>query len=219
MSLLYYSRIRFITQLLPLLLASPTTAHLISVFGPGRDEKLYPEDLSLRDPTKYGFMSSGSHAAYFKTFFFEHLAAEHPGKLSLSHYFPGLVLGPHFFDDHLPKWLQFFSQYVLKPLDRLGLVTVRPEECGQRVVFLASGRYPAKVEKGPGATTSADGLAVAVSSDGVVGGGAYRSNWNNEDLPTKKHYKKIREDGMAKKSYEHTLEVFKEIDAGRVFKG
>ena len=43
MSLLYYSRMRFVTRLLPLTLASSlaTGAHIVSVFGPGRDDRIF----------------------------------------------------------------------------------------------------------------------------------------------------------------------------------
>jgi hypothetical protein len=102
LSLLYYSRTRFITLLLPLLLASPLSGRVVSVFGPGRDTKLVLDDLSLRNPHNFGFGNLGSHAAYMTTFFFEKLAASHLGKLSLSHYFPMLVMTPAFKSDGVP---------------------------------------------------------------------------------------------------------------------
>jgi hypothetical protein len=111
--LLYYSRARFTTLLLPLL-QSFLPAHVISVFGPGRDESSFPEDLSLRDPKKYGFMSSGWHAAYLKTFYFEYLAAKYPGKLALCHYFPGLIIGEGFSDAGLPWWFRAYSSMELR---------------------------------------------------------------------------------------------------------
>jgi hypothetical protein len=62
------------------------------------------------------------------------------------------------------------------------------------VLFLASSRFPprstAEVPKSEG------GGEIAVSSDGVVGGGAYRSNWDAEVIPMKKTYKKLREEGI-----------------------
>lgn len=39
---------------------------MISVFGPQRDEKLFLDDISLRDPQHYGFGPMGSHASYMK---------------------------------------------------------------------------------------------------------------------------------------------------------
>lgn len=69
LSLLYYSRMRFITQLLPLLLASPLPGRVVSVFGPGRDTKLILDALFLRRPKNFNFTTLGSHAAYMTAFF------------------------------------------------------------------------------------------------------------------------------------------------------
>jgi len=215
MSLLYYSRMRFVTQLLPLLLASSLPAHIVSVFGPQRDEKLFTNDISLRDSKNYGFMNMGSHVAYLTTFFMEDLAAKHPGKLSLIHYFPGLVVTEAFQDERLPKWFKYTWRFALAPFS--WLFSVPQAECGERVLFLASSRFPprstAEVPKSKG------GGEIAVSSDGIVGGGAYRSNWNGEIIPTKKTYKKLREEGMSERCWTHTMQAFKDIEAGKVFTG
>jgi hypothetical protein len=118
---------RFVTQLLSLLLASPLAARVVSVFGPGRDSKLVLDDLSLRDPRNFGFDNLGSHAAYMTTFFFEKMAASHAGKLSLSHYFPGIVITPAYKSDGVPSW--FKGVYaVTSPIFRLA--TVDSKECG-----------------------------------------------------------------------------------------
>ena len=217
MSLLYYSRIRFTTRLLPLLLASSLPAHVISVFGPGRDTTLVQNDLSLRSPEHYGFMSSGSHAAYFITFFMEHLAAQNRGKLSLVHYFPGLVLSDGFQDPALPFWFRAIFKYAA-PLIRLSPSTLDGEVSGARTLFNASPRFPPCSADGKAAAKdSAGAIGVAESSDGIVGGGAYRVNYNNEQVATPKQYKKLREEGWLEKVVEHTLKAFEEIEAGRVF--
>ena len=218
MSLLYYSRMRFILQLLPLLLAStiPTGAHVISVFGPGTDKKIFPDDLSLRGPKHYTLETNRSHAAYMKTFFFEQLACKYPEKMSLCHYFPSLVWTPAFFVPELPSWFKWLF-WVLGPLVRL--FTVPEKECGERVIFLASARYPARSEKGTAEVgKSQEGVEVAVASDGVVGGGAYRPNWDGESLPLTKKYPELRAEGMSQKVWDHTMKAFEEIGAGRAFK-
>ena len=219
MSLVYYSRMRFITQLLPLLLASnlPTGAHIISVFGPGRNNTIFPDDLSLRQPKHYTVINNGSHVAYMKTFFFEQLAAKYPGKLSLCHYFPGLVWTPAFSSSGLPWWFKGLFR-ILSPF--LWFYMIPEKECGERVISLASDRYPARSETGTArAGKTQEGVEVAVSSDGVVGGGAYRPNWDGEPLPLRKTYPGLRADGMSQKVWDHTMEAFREIEAGRVFKG
>ena len=210
-SLLYYSRMRFITQLLPLLLqASPS--HIISVFSPKRDAALFEDDLSLRQPGHYSFVNMGSHVSYLTTFYFEELAARYPGKLSLVHYYPGIVLTKGFLDPKLPGLFKIVYS-IVSPIARP--FTVKRAESGARVIFNASTRFPA----GPSGATSKDGLEVAKSSNSVVGGGAYRVDWNGEILPKGEVYKKLEQNGMSQKVWEHTNEAFKEISAGGVFTG
>ncbi len=93
---------KFIVNLMPLLQASPRSAHVISVFGAGGEGKLYLDDLSLRDPKHHGLAVTRSHVAYLHTFFMEYLAAPKPGLLSLVHVFPGLVMTPAFKNPGVP---------------------------------------------------------------------------------------------------------------------
>jgi hypothetical protein len=209
MSLLYYSRMRFITQLLPLLLQS-SPAHIVSVFSPKRDAALFEDDLSLREPNHYSFMNMGSHVSYMTTFYFEELAARHPGKLSLSHYYPSIVLTKGFND---PKQSGLFKivYSIVSPIARP--FTMKRAESGARVIFHASSRYPA----GPKGEKSKDGLEVAVASNGIVGGGAYRVDWNGENLPKGAIYKDLEKKGMSQKVWDHTNQAFRVISASNVF--
>lgn len=208
---------RFTTQLLPLLLSSPLPAHVVSVYGPGRDANFIPSDLSLRSAENYTFNNSCSHVVYLKTFFMEHLATQHPGKLSLIHYFPGLILSPQFQDPEFPAWFRAVFKYG-GPLIKLAPMALDAKECGARTLFNVSPRFPPLAVNGkPAAATSAGKIGVAESSDGVLGGGAYRVNYNNEKVATPKQYQKMREDGWLQKSVDHTLKAFKDIEEGRVF--
>ncbi|TVY39698.1 Short-chain dehydrogenase/reductase [Lachnellula occidentalis] len=212
MSLLYYSRMRFITQLIPLLTESPLPGHVVSVFGPQRDEKLFLDDISLRNPKNYGFGSMGSHAAYLKTFYFEYLAAKYSGKLSLIHYYPRLVATDAFTAEGVPMFIKL-TWKLMTPLQNF--ITVPKAECGERVLFLSSRRFPARDSMV--SEQSAGGLEVAASSDGVIGGGAYRVNWDGGIIPIKKNYEKLRADGWGKKFVAHTNKVFADVEAGKVF--
>jgi hypothetical protein len=219
MSLLYYSRMRFTIRLLPLLLSSSTPAHVVSVFGPGRDTTFIPTDLSLRSPENYGFINSGSHVAYLTTFFMEYLAAQNPGKLALVHYYPGLVLSDGFQDPTFPFWFRGIFKYGA-PLIKLLPSTLDGEESGQRTLFNASPRFPPRPPDGQAASSQSVGdIGVAESSDGIVGGGAYRVYFNNEQVATPKKYKELREEGWLDKAVNHTLGAFGEIEAGRIFSG
>lgn len=224
MSLLYYSRMRFITNLLPLLLASQLPAHVISVYAAGKEGKLAPADLSLRDPKHYGFATARSHVTYMTTFFMETLAERHRGRLSLMHVFPGLVMTPGFDHARLPAWFKLTWRWVVAPIVRPWLA-VPPRECGERMLFLATPRFPARetgapTEGGEGAAGTEGDAGVAVGTDGKRGGGAYAVDWDGEDIPTtEKAYGKVRGEGMARKVWEHTMGAFEEIEAGNVFTG
>lgn len=94
---------------------------------------------------------------------------------------------------------------------------VKPEECGQRVMFLAGGKYPAREE---GRTERMwEGLEIAVSPDGMVGGGSYRVGSDGESLANGKAQKRVRDEGMMERVWEHTMNVFETIEEGRVFTG
>jgi hypothetical protein len=203
---------RFITQLLPLLLRAPSPPHIISVFSPKRDAALFEDDLSLREGNHYNFGNMGSHVSYLTTFYFEELAARYPGKLSLVHYYPGIVLTKGFLDPKLPTIFRVVYS-IVSPIARP--FTVKRAESGARVIFNASPRFPA----GPSGATSQDGLQVAQASNGVVGGGAYRVDWNGEILPKGDIYKKLEKSRMSQKVWDYTNEAFKVISAGGVFTG
>ena len=223
MSLLYYSRMRFIMKLLPLLLASPLPAHVISVFAAGLEGNLFPMDLSLRDPKHYSFANLRSHVTYMTTFFMETLAERHPGRLSLVHVFPGVVMTKAFNNPGLPRWFKLTWRLV-SPAVRL--FSVPGDECGERILFLATPRFPAREEtsgkgtaEGEKTTTSAGDAEIAFGTDGRRGSGAYAVNSDGETTPTKKTYANIRAEGMKVKTWDHTMKAFEEIEAGRVFTG
>ncbi|KAG9230434.1 hypothetical protein BJ875DRAFT_385178 [Amylocarpus encephaloides] len=213
LSLLYYSRVRFTTQLLPLLQKStfPRSATVISVFGPNRRTEFFPDDLSLRDPGHYSFMNAGSVAATLKTFVFEELAKKSAGQVRFCPYFPGLVTETEGFkDEDLPLWFKVLWP-VVRPVAKL-LVGVGKLECGERVMFHLSGRFPAR-----GLDRVDPELEVAVGSDGLVGGGAYRCDWNGELVSTTKEFETLREEGWAEKSLDHTMRVFEIIESGKLY--
>lgn len=104
MALMYYSRLRAITKLLPLLIKAATPATVVSVNAAGAETKLDPDDLSLRDLNHYSYSQARSYMCYMHTFFMETIAEQHPRELTLLHIFPGLVYGPDFKNPELPVW-------------------------------------------------------------------------------------------------------------------
>ena len=123
----------------------------------------------------------------------------------------------------LPRWFKL-AWRVFSPVVRL--FSVPADECGERMLFLATPRFPAREETGEEGTaecgqttTSAEHVEIAIGTSGRRGSGAYAVNSDGETIPTKKTYAKIREEGMKVKTWDHTMKAFEEIEAGRVFTG
>ena len=216
MSLLYYSRMYFISKLLPLLLASPLPAHVISIYAAGKEDQIFPEDLSLRDPKHHSQANLRSHVTYMTTFFMETLAERHSERLSLVNMFPGLVMTDAFSNAGLPTWFKLTWRLGAPIIRRFSMP---PEECGQRILFLASPRFPPRLTERDEATAIGGDTEVALGTDGDRGSGAYAVNSDGETIPLKVTYKKLREERMAEKVWDHTMRAFGDIEAGKIFAG
>lgn len=109
-----------------------------------------------------------------KTLVFEALAKMHPGKLSLVHAIPGVVITPGLLKDEMPWWFRWlagpFVRYVLA-----AFVALRPEESGERTLFMGTSRYTAR-----GVSVEEARRTGIVDTDGVEGGGTYGLNWDRE---------------------------------------
>lgn len=212
MALYYYGRMRFIKNFMPLLEASDLPAHCVSVFAAGKEGKLITDDLSLRKPGNHGALSLRSQVAFMTQLYMEELAKQHPDKLALVNYFPGLVMTDAFANGKMPVWLQLLWRGLLQHL--AVLIAVPRDESGERTLFLATSRYSARQMEKP--TSRAPGEEVAIGSDGTLGGGAYSCAWNGDINDIEKPYREHR-NGSAKLVWDHTEKAFAEIEAGRVF--
>ncbi|KAJ9628793.1 hypothetical protein H2203_002696 [Taxawa tesnikishii (nom. ined.)] len=214
MSLLYYSRILFIQNLLPLLAPSVSASHthVISVYAAGLEGKLIPDDLSLRSPKNYGFHQARSHVVHMKTMAFEHLARQHQG-LSLVHVYPGLVITPAFYASTMPWWFRLMWAIVGPALSRW--CALPAAESAARTIYLANNRrFP---PAGDGAETRKLGDEVALGTDGDRGSGAYAVADNSGALDVNAKYEELRKKGFGDEVWEHTMQAFEEIRAGKVF--
>jgi hypothetical protein len=209
MSLLYYSRMRFIQNLTPLLTAAPNTAHVISIFAGSLEGGIKPGEIpiGIPPPESYGVTAVRDHATFMKTFFFEELAEKHAGKISFTHIYPGLVDGPTFYSDVNPLWFQILWR-VLKPL--VSWYMTAPEVCGEVMLYLATQRYPAKGTVKPGGESKVIG-GVASSTQCELGGGAYAVGQRGDERKAVS-YAKVRKIDTAKKVWDHTMETFTEIE-------
>ena len=143
LAFLYYSRMRFIHNLLPLLLASAAPgAHIVSVFGAGLEKlnRWHSDDLTLRQPGNFNVQTRGTHSTIMTTLFMERLVSNLNGRLSFTHVFPGLVVTPAFGSESHPWWFKLVCFFLLPILSRT--IAVSGEETGERMLFFASSRYP-----------------------------------------------------------------------------
>jgi hypothetical protein len=206
MSLLYYSRMRLITSLTPLLTASPNSnSHVISIFAGSMEEAKPGENpIGTPSPATYGVSSVRKHVCFMKNFFFEELAEKHAGKISFTHIYPGLVDSPVFYSDVNPMWFRV-AWRILKPL--VSWYVTSDKDCGAVMVFLATQRYPAKGVKVEGEVVG----GVAHSSLRELGGGAY-SVGQRGDENKNVAFENLRKGDEGRKVWEHTMGVLEGIE-------
>ncbi|KAK9349699.1 hypothetical protein V1523DRAFT_422116 [Lipomyces doorenjongii] len=128
-------------------------------------------------PDQYRYFNARSHIVYFTQLFFEALAAKHPGKLSLSHVFPGLVTTPGIANPDLPRWFRIVWPVLSKPF------AIPPEESGQPRILLATRRFPANGDERVNSEENGQGMVeigIAKGTDGRLGSGAYSVDYDGE---------------------------------------
>ncbi|KAJ9247239.1 hypothetical protein DTO207G8_8211 [Paecilomyces variotii] len=210
----YYARMRFITNLLPLLNAAAQDSssvngnarplsRVVSVLDPmvsvraGGSGTLDYSDLSLKH--SFSLKKCGWHASLMGDFFLESMAQQNPHTSFVHAYPSGVSTGVL---RELPAGRVLSA--VLTPLLRPFMVPL--EESGERHLFAAtSGRYPPKAE-----AEHMEG-DIAVGSDGTKGSGCYWVSWDGEVFPPNKKLERTREQGAAEKVVQHTEEVFKKV--------
>jgi len=180
-SLRYYGRVRFAQQLLPSL---SSTARVISILAGGKEGKIFEDDLDLE--RNYSVGNAAAHFGSLMTLSWDHLAArpEKEGR-SFVHIFPGLV-STGLLGRSAKGALGVFLRWVVEPV--LSLFVARPEEVGERMVF------------------------VATTQEGY-GKGSWSLDWDGKTMEVDV-LKGYRERGFAEKVWEHNVRMF-ERAAGR----
>lgn len=208
-ALRYYSRMRFIRNLLPLLeAAEPAPGRVVSVLGGGFEGNIDLNNLDLK--RGYNVVSCAMHSVTMTSLAMEHLAASH--RTSFIHIYPGLVR-TNIYTNSFPAPLAAVYNYGMWPM--MWPFSVNIEESGQRHLFHStSGRYPANkllTSSGSQGTAIPDNLGVAVGAGGIPGSGAYLMNWKGETSAGGKKMQALREQGAVKKVWEHTTDMFDRI--------
>ncbi|KAL3495813.1 hypothetical protein BJX62DRAFT_252843 [Aspergillus germanicus] len=212
LNLHYYSRMRFISNLLPQLTkAADKTqfknntdankparlSRVISVLEAGGEAALHLDDLSLK--TNWTLRNCGKHAITMNSVSMEHLASIHR-QTSFIHTFPGIVR------TGLNRDLGTAAKCAVSALMVLATPWEIPfEESGERHLFAAtSTRFPARADRDKY-------LGVAEGSDGVVGSGFYRVASDGSTYKPSKIMGQYRADGVRGVIWDHTLNVFKQV--------
>ncbi|KAK7755841.1 hypothetical protein SLS62_002127 [Diatrype stigma] len=191
----YYSRVRVISNLLPLLQKATSLRRIVTVGGGGYEGAIDTTDFqALRVPLP----ELRSHLITLITLGLEAVARTAP-EVSIVHDYPGTVKTP---------LLKDLSEEMLRDT-----VFVPLEECGERHVYLAtSAKYP----PGSGGSVGVplgDGLEVASGSTGEPGNGIYSVGQDGEgtSLAVQELLADLRGKGVVDAVRHHTEAEFKRI--------
>ncbi|KAH8598704.1 hypothetical protein B0O99DRAFT_613990 [Bisporella sp. PMI_857] len=189
----YYSRIRIISNLLPLLRRAPA-ARVLNVLNGGRegDIPVLESDLGLLKPENYKWTAVIAQTTTFTTLALEHLAQDLANKnITFIHAFPGLVRTQIFSRLEAPEGSSFISRVFTTILTRIAytvqyILGVTIEVCGTRQAWiLTDGRFNT--------------------------GGALRTNEKNEIVTGgagEKMLERYRASGLTAKVWDFTLGQF-----------
>jgi len=213
----YYSRIRFVVDLLPLLQRAPALRRVVSVFNGTKEGHVDETDWS---GVHLSLLRLRDHASSMMTLALESLAFEAPD-VSFVHTFPGYVR------TNLSKDVKTVSYSILRATFKVlaPLVTIPLAEAGERQLFFAtSARFPARsgvgvvdVAETAGVPVSGNGstggMSVAVGTDARKGSGVYSINSDGEppSMRVLESLQKMRDDEVLQRAWAHTEEEFTRV--------
>jgi len=181
----YYSRFRFVQNLLPQLTAAAVAGSLsrsVSVLAAGREADIILDDLSLK--TNYSSRNALKHAATMNSLMAAHLAELNPGT-SFVHMSPGVVKTNMLQNMGFPNWIAAPALFLVTPF------CVGIKESGERHLYASTSDVFSPKEK--------------------AGSGSYLLDWDNSAVGNLKQLKKYSEEDVAEKVWKHTLQVYKTV--------
>ncbi|KAK0100088.1 hypothetical protein ONS95_013100 [Cadophora gregata] len=209
-ALRYYSRLRFIYNLLPLLKASPLP-RVISILAGGQEAAIDVHDLEVKN--NFTFIKAAENGTTQTTLAFEELAKSNP-TITFIHKYPGFV-NSGVLDRLLASASGLYTipatvgRWLILPVVNLFSMTV--DEAGERVLFLAtSSRYPASKTASSAGVPLQPGMKVAeasVENDGISNG-VYRLGPNDESAKESPVLPGYRSDGVDTLVWESTQAVW-----------
>jgi len=184
----YYSRIRFMTNLLPLL-SKATSPRIVSILAAGQEGKINMDDLELK--YHYSLPNEAVHTGTMMSLSMDELAKENPS-VSFVHVYPGFVntdILSKMFAGMTGLWavLGYLGSFLMPVLR---LISMSVEEAGERGLYVAtSERYDASKSTG----------------------NFYRLDAVGENVKDNPVYDKYIKDGVGKDVLQHTTDVFDRI--------
>ena len=208
-SVVYYSKVRFAVNLLPLLNDAPVLRRVICCFAGGLEGKVVTDDLDGRTSSQFAHRDN---LASMVTLAMAKFSEDAP-RVSWVHNFPGFVESGLW--ESMPGFLGTVVRTVVWALGRFFYMD--PEECGQRQVFMAtSARFPPASpndDRGAPGVELIDDTAQAMSLNGDSGGGAYSITEHADPIPESKALllRRYTTDGTKEAVWRHTMETFKRV--------
>jgi NAD(P)-dependent dehydrogenase (short-subunit alcohol dehydrogenase family) len=199
----YYSRMRFVTNLMPRLKASKSP-RVVSVLLAGYEIEIDESDLELPKPCSS--IHATKHASTMTSLAMEYLAAKNPS-VSFVHVFPGIVKTPLF--DRGLGWFFAKIMWMLYWPFSLSL-----EHSGHYNVYVSTSPvYPPSTQSNSqDNTTSIIGSGKkCIASTGEVGGGCYILNYKGDNAANDRLMEGYRKRGYPHKVWSHTLDVFQSV--------
>lgn len=208
MVLSYYSRTRFMVNLLPLLRKAPGLRRVVTVFAGTKEGKVDTNDFQ---GWKASILSARGHVTSMITLELETLAQKAP-EVSFIHAYPGSV------KTNIGRDIKGMMLLVLTVVFTVigPFIYIPIEEVGQRHLFLAtSARYSPKSGEAVGVPLEGD-VSVAKGTDGKDGSGVYTVGSDGESANVKvmQLLSSLRKDGVPEKLRSHTEGVFDKVTAG-----
>lgn len=204
-ALTYYSRLRFIVNLLPLIQKAPSLRRIVTVAGGGLEGPLDRTDFpALRVP----LLKIRKHLTTLISLGLEAVARTAP-EVSFIHDYPGTVNTPLMSNAKglkgvlIRTYIYLLGRWVCVPVD----------ESGERHLYLAtSARFPPHNGEAAGVELS-DEVRVALGTTRKIGSGVYSVSWDCESASDAvcELLAGLREKGMVDEIWQHTEGEFKRV--------
>ncbi|CAK4030972.1 Hypothetical predicted protein [Lecanosticta acicola] len=206
MAVNYYSRMRCIMGLMPLLTAASNDNELsrvITVLAAGSEGEIRVDDLELRH--NFTLHACLAHCVVMTDFCIEEFAKRFPGT-SFSHSYPGTVKTGIANELSGPVRLAVKVLYaVMTPW------ILNVQESGERHFFqMTSSCYPSR--NGSAGIPVPKGFSAFRGSDHRPGSGAYLLDWDGKSAGDESFLQKYREMNLGPKIWEHTMQIFERAD-------